>query len=471
MFSNYLKVALRNLLRHKGYSAINILGLAVGMAACIVILLIVRHELSFDRFHSKADRICRVYEKMTFPGWTGLTSSTQGPVGPALCEDFPEVSAYTRLQPADWQGNYLLHYRDRHASLGKAYYADPFFFQVFDFGLLAGDAETALKEPHTAVLTEETARKIFGAEHPVGKIFQNKDRTDYKVTGILKKMPANSHLQFDLLLSAAELEHQPGQVDNWQMFNFNTYVLLAEGADAGALSAKLPAFTRKYFADQAENYELHLQPLKQIHLHSAQISEFRTNWFKSDINYVRLISCLALLVILIACCNFVSLSTARSSGRAREIGTRKLVGARRGQLVQQFLGESLLQAGLALLIAVALIELFLPLLNRFFGGVLEFRYLTDWRLLAGLIGLVLVVGLLSGSYPALLLSSFRSSAVLKGSPHRAAGGVSLRKIMVVGQFATSMILLISDPDHCQAAAFHAGPGPGIRRESGAVHPV
>ena len=444
MFRNYLKIALRNLLRHKQYSVINIAGLAVGLACCIVILLLVRHELSFDTFHSKADRIYRLYEKITTKGWSLNTSCTQGPAGPAMVADFPEAVKFARFQPAAWLGGYLLHYKDKNMLIEKAYYTDPSFFDVFDFELVSGDAKTALIEPHTAVVTEETARKIFGNEDPLGKVFQDERKAEYKVTGVLKKIPKNSHLQFDILLSIMEMVNQPDhQINNWGIFNFTNYVLLEKGADVKRLEEKLPGFVKKYFASQAGMYEFHLQALRDVHLHSSQISEFMLNWSKGDITYVYVISLLAFAVLLIACFNFMNLSTARSSGRAREVGIRKVVGAQRTQLIKQFLGESVLLSFIALLIAVALIELALPSLNAFFGGVLVFNYLEDWRLLAGLMGIIICVGLIAGSYPAFFLSAFHPVTVLKGTLSAGARGSIFRKTLVVAQFAISIILVIS----------------------------
>jgi putative ABC transport system permease protein len=321
MFGNYFKIALRNMLRHMQYSVINILGLALGIASCIVILLLVRNELSFDRFHGKADRIYRLCEKMSNKGWMSNMISTQGPAGPAMTADFPEVVNYVRFQPAAWRGGYLVKNKDKGIVVQNACFADPSIFEVFDFKLVSGDSKTALAEPFTAVLTEETARKIFGDDNPLGKFFANERQTEYKVTGIMENVPPNSHLQFDILLSTKEMTSQPEhQINSWGVFNFATYVLLEKGADVKSLEEKLPGFVRKYFQEDAGIYEFHLQPLRDIHLRSTHLDADFLNWHKGDITHVYLYSVLAFIILLIACFNFMNLATARSAGRAREVG-------------------------------------------------------------------------------------------------------------------------------------------------------
>ncbi|MFH1070690.1 MAG: ABC transporter permease, partial [Candidatus Glassbacteria bacterium] len=415
MLRNYFKIALRNLLRYKEFSLINIAGLAIGIASCIVILLLVRHELTFDRFHANADRICRVYVKLSSIGSTSTFGCVQGPLGPALKADFPEVSGYTRLLFADLPPRIRVSYKDKDVNIDNTYYTDPSIFQVFSFGLIEGDASTALVEPYTAVLTEEAARKIFGDEDPLGKVIQRDGKTDYKVTGVLKKIPRNSHLQFDMLLSMTELVNQPeSQIHVWGIYNPYCYILLEPGTDIKRLEAAIRAYLKKY--PETKNIEYFLQPLADAHLHSAEI-QGELNWAESDPTYVYGICVLALVVLLIACFNFMNLSTARFAGRAREVGIRKVVGARRGQLIGQFLGESVLLSFLALLVAVALVELALPALNGFFDGVLMFNYLHDWHLVAGFVAVVICVGLIAGSYPAFFLSAFRPVNVLKSTPN------------------------------------------------------
>lgn len=446
MFRNYLTVAIRNLLRHKTYSVINIAGLAIGMACCIVILLLVRHELSFDTFHEKGDRIYRIYLKASFGDKDIFTSNTYGPMGQALVEDYPEVVDFTRFFYTSWSGKFLVHYKGRRLFLEETKYAEPSFFKVFDFELASGDPKTALREPYSAVLTQDAAQKIFGNENPVGKVFQRDGKTSYTVTGVLKNMPKNSHLQFDMLLSITELINDPNhKINNWRSFDFPTYLLLDKGADSKSLEKKLPAFAKKYLDPGVlarVNLEFFLQPLADIHLHSSHING-EMNWYENDPAYVYGISLLAFIVLLIACFNFTNLSTSRSTGRAREVGIRKIVGAKRVQLIRQFLGESVLLAFCAMALAIALVELALPALNAFFGDVLVFDYFDNWKISLSLVGITIITGVLSGSYPAFFISAFRPVIALKGPQSSKTGKAAIKKTLVVAQFAVSVILLIS----------------------------
>ncbi len=447
MFRNYLTVALRNLVRHKTYSIINIAGLAIGMACCIVILLLVRHEFSFDNFHEKGDRIYRIYLEASFGDKDMFTSNTYGPMGQALVEDYPEVVDFTRFFYVSRSDKILVEYDGRRLFLEKTKYAESSFFKVFDFELVSGDPNTALNEPYTAVLTQDAAQKIFGNENPVGKVFQRDGKTSYRVTGILKNMPKNSHLQFNMLLSITELTNDPNhKINNWRSFDFPTYILLDKGADSKSLEEKLPEFSKKYMDPRVlaivDNLEFFLQPLGDIHLHSSHITG-EMNWYENDPAYVYGISLLAVIVLLIACFNFTNLSASRYTGRAREVGIRKIVGAKRVQLIRQFLGESVLLAFCAMALAIALVELALPALNAFFGDVLLFDYFGNWKLSLGLVGITIITGVLSGSYPAFFISAFRPVIALNGPPSSEAGKAAIRKTLVVAQFAVSVILLIS----------------------------
>ena len=439
MLGKYFKVAIRNLLRHKAYSAINILGLAVGMACCIVILLLVRHELSFDSFHNNADRIYRLNIRMNFTGTAGDAGISAGAAAPALAERYPEVVNYARIEYNAI--SFLAYYRGERTVIDETYFADQSFFEIFDFELIAGNRQTLLKEPFTAVITEETAQRIFGNADPLGKVIQQNGEKEYKVTGVLEDIPDNSHIKFNMLLSNRERKDNPsGSIHKWQTFNFLTYILLDENADPKVIEAKLPEFVQQNFGPKADNIELHLQPLKEIHLHSTHIL-YELNWYKSDIKYVYIYSCIAVIVLLIACINFMNLSTARSASRAKEVGIRKVAGARRQQLIKQFIGESVLVALFALLLAIALIELTLPFLNVFFENTLSFNAFTDRSIPLVFIGIVLCVGLLAGSYPAFILSAFQPKETLKGFAGTGGKGAGLRKLLVVAQFAITIILV------------------------------
>ncbi|MFC1537362.1 FtsX-like permease family protein [Gemmatimonadota bacterium] len=439
MFKNYLTVAIRNLLRHKTYSAINIAGLAIGMACCIVILLLVRHELSFDSFHKNADRIYRLNIRVNVTGEAGDAGICAGAAAPVLAEKYPEVVNYARIEYNPI--NFLAYYRGERALIDETYFADQSLFDIFDFELIAGNRQTLLKEPFTAVITAEAAQKIFGDEDPLGKFIRQNGEREYKVTGVLEDIPDNSHIKFNMLLSNMERNNDPrSSIHQWESFNYLTYILLKENAEPKVFEAKLPEFVQQNFLSMANNIELHLQPLKELHLHSAHIL-YELNWHKSDIKYVYIYSCIAAIVLLIACINFMNLSTARSASRAKEVGIRKVAGARRAQLIKQFLGESVLVAFFALLLGIALVELTLPFLNAFFESTLSFNAFTDWSVLLVFIGIVLCVGLLAGSYPAFIISAFQPKETLKGFTGTGGKGAGFRKLMVVAQFAITIILV------------------------------
>ena len=440
MFRNYLLVAIRNLLRNKGFSIINISGLAFGMACFMTILLYVQFELSFDTFHENADRIFKLVEIQTFKGRSPEhVGVTQGPMGPAMLEDFPEVVAFVRF----WNKNSLLvEFRDQKLRVDDARYVDPAFLRVFSFPPISGDIQTALDEPGSVVLTVTLARKIFGDEDPLGKILHFEDR-DHTVKAVLDNVPRNSSLRFEMLISTQTLkggDNPPG--GNWGSNWLTTFLMLAEGANYKALEAKFPGFLQKYMADSVDHYVLYLHPLKNVHLYSGQINYDQANWDRSDITYVYLFSVVAVFVLLIACINFVNLSTARSAGRAREVGMRKVVGAHRVQLIRQFLGESMLLSLVALLFSFGLTELSVPLFNSLSGLALDFHIWSDPLFALGILSVTVFVGVLSGCYPALYLSSMQPVWVLKGAPKGASRGTLLRKGLVVVQFLISVFLII-----------------------------
>jgi putative ABC transport system permease protein len=436
---NYFKVAVRNLLRHKVYSAINILSLALGMSCCIVLMICVRYFLSYDNFHENRDRIYRIINIFTFPGNSPEHSpQVPGPVGPSMLNDFPEVKNYTRIT---WQAGMMVRYKDRVIDLKTACFTDPSIFEVFSFKLLKGDPGKALSEPHSIVLTETTAKKIFADEDPMGKVLHFLDMSggiwsmqatagDYIVTGIMEDVPDNSHLHFNYLMP---LDKQLfSWIDKYDWVGFDTYLLLKDGADPRNLEKKFPGFIKKYLP-QAEWFSYYLQPMKDIVIHSGHISGGRP----LDV-YLYVFSAIALTVLLIACFNYMNLSTARSASRSREVGLRKVLGAGRVHLVRQFLGESVIQSLLAMILVLSLVEVFLPAFNRHFGLNLS----LDWTLYAGFIVIALVVGILAGSYPAVILSSFQPVRTLKGIFASGSHGVSLRRVFVLLQLASSIVLII-----------------------------
>lgn len=444
MLKNYFKIALRNLRWHPGTSLINLLGLAVGMACCLLIFLFVRDELSYDTFHAKSDRIYRVVNTRV-----GRTTSDRAvvppPLGPTLTRTFPEVQTATRFFTL---GEQLVQRGEQQFFESGFLLADSTVFEVFSFRLLQGDPSTALRDPLSVVLTETMAEKYFPNGSPIGQTLDVGQQFAFTVTGVMADPPEQSHLQFNFIGSITTLDRQVSQerLQSWIWQQFFTYVLLEDGARPQQLEAKLPDFIAQQATPQTKEYgftyRFHLQPLTAVHLHSANI---QFDWIaeKGNITYVYAFSLTALFILLIACFNFMNLATARSMQRAREVGMRKALGAHRSQLIRQFLGESFVLAFLALAGAVVLATLVLPVLNGFTGKTLTLGLTERPVLVLGLIGAGGIVGFVAGSYPALYLSRFRPSRVFSGFGDGSGGLVGLRKGLVVAQFAVSIGLIVA----------------------------
>ncbi len=445
MFKNYLKIALRNLLRHKGYSLINMSGLGVGIACCLLITLYVRHELSYDRFHEKADRIFRVIAETGRDGQMEFESAnTSFPIGPALANVFPEVEEAVRFRQA-YQA--VVTHGDEHFAEARFYFVDPAVFKVFSFAFetpMLG--ATALAQPNTVVLARSTARKYFGDEDAIGKtlFYQGSGGArQLTVTGVLRDLPGNSHFDFEFLASMLSLDTAEL---SWTWFtSLWTYVLLPENYPPEQLIAKFPAFVERHLPakdkiDPGETMIMGLEPLTDIHLHSRLDKQMKPN---SDIKYVRLFAIIGLFVLVIACINFMNLATAASLQRAKEVGMRKTLGAQRANLIRQFLGESFLFTGIAMVLGLVAVEAALPALNAFMGKTIALRFFNDGFIWLALLVLATFVGFVSGSYPAFVLSGFKPVAVLK-SGRATPGGWSagVRKTLVVFQFAVTIVLII-----------------------------
>jgi putative ABC transport system permease protein len=362
MFKNHLKATLRNLRWHKGYTFINIAGLTVGMACCALMLFFIRHELSYDRFHKKAERIYRMTMNMHREGNTHTGAVMAAPIGPALAEEFPEIRRAVRLQSP--YNSTPVKYQNQQFYEKELYYADPNIFAVFDFPLQQGDAATALQNPQSVVLSQDAARKYFGAENPLGKILQiERGEREFQVTGVLQAIPSTSHVRPDFLIPFNNLNGR--QLSNWWMFSYPTYVLLDDEASAANVMVKLPEFVKEHYSDAPPGFAglaLGMQPLVDIHLRS----DFDNDAGKlSAMTYIYLFAALAALIIIIACINFMNLATARSQRRSREVGVRKVVGGMRQQLILQFLAESIIFAFFAVIGAVVLIEFFLQVFYFF----------------------------------------------------------------------------------------------------------
>lgn len=442
MLKNYAIIALRDLKKNKIYSFINIFGLAIGMACCIMIMLFVQNELSYDRFHENANCIYRITSKRKYYGIEDHTTITRWIMGPNLVNNFPEVMNAVRLII---HGRFVVEHGDKRL-MTDPFYADPSILDVFTFPLIKGDKRTALKEPNNAVISEELAGKVFGTEDPMGKIisvYDLDDKYDLQITGILKNIPSNSHFRFDFLAPIDHLKTRKIYDENAPKNPYPciTYIHLNENANPEELQEKLPDFVSKYFSERhASNIKYFLQPLLSIHLNSNLSLELEKN---SNITYSYALSVIAFIILSIACINFINLSTARAPRRSREIGMRKVIGANRLQLFKQFIGETVFLSFIALLIAIFLTALFLPSFNSLMNRHLTMNFNENLFLYIGLILLTLFVGCLSGTYPAIVLSSFQPIKALRRDFRKGTVlGTFMRKGLVVFQFVISLIFLI-----------------------------
>lgn len=452
MIRNYLKIAFRNLRRQKISTSINIVGLAIGLATCILIMLYVQDELSYDRYNEKADRIFRVGLRLQLNG-----KDVGGPVlgfnvGRDLQQEFPEVIKTTRIRN---QGSEFVSYGTTSFKQDNLLSADSTFFEVFTIPFLKGDPKRALTEPNTLVLTEGTARKYFGNQDPVGKVLLfGSEKTPYRITGVVGNVPENSHFRFDMLTSLAGYNEQ--HIGWTYGMNFYTYVLLPEKYDYKQLEAKIPILAEKQigselqqflqlspkqFREKGDDFGIFLQPLTSIHLYSRfGGTELRPG---GNILYVYVLTAIAAFMLLIACVNFMNLSTATAVRRSREVGIRKVLGSVKGQLQQQFLIESVLLAMMALLIGLLVVGLALPFFNQLTGKTLTISLLMNPFVSAGLVMGTVLVGLLAGSYPAFYLSSFKPVVVLKGQVTVGRGSFNLRNGLVVFQFFITISMIIA----------------------------
>jgi putative ABC transport system permease protein len=413
------------------------------MAACIVIMLFVRYEQSFDDFHTK--NIYRLNEVQKFEGMVAAqkVALTMFPMAPTLKAEFPEIRNYTRINAA---GNTPFYYNEKKVYIKRVCFVDSTFLDLFDFNLVQGERKTALQKRNTIVISQDFAEKFFGKEDPIGKTlthYGSDDTTRVIVTGVLKNVPSNSQLQFDALIPFSTIAH-PDWMDNWGGNWLNTYFELAPNTNVAAVEKKFPGFLKKHMTpERAKNYELFLMPLKEIHAGATDIGLDSFNYQQFDKRYTNIFFIVALAVLLIACVNFMNLSTARSAERAREVGVRKSVGAFRWQLSLQFIGESIVLSIISMLFAILLVKLFLPSVNHLSDRELQFNVFTNWKLLLSLIGGTVALGIIAGLYPAAYLSSFNPVKVLKGSIQTGNRKSLLRNILVVTQFSCAIFLIIA----------------------------
>ena len=441
MFRNYLRVTLNNLKKHKSFSLINILGLAIGLACVILITSYVFHELSYDKYHEKADRIYRLRSDLKISGEHLDIPKTSPPMAQYLVENYPEVLNAVRFIPIS---RMPVRYQNRLFSEDHIFFADNSVFDIFTFPFSAGDSETALKTANSAVLTEALAEKYFGSDDPIGKVLNINNEYDFTITGVLKNIPKNSHFVFDMLCSFETLaQTESGQMRNWLSINYYTYILLQDGSDFKLLEQKLPEMIEKNVGGLLKAIKgemaVYLQPLTSIHLHSNLMQELSGN---SSIVYIYIFVAIAVFILAIACINFMNLSTARSANRAKEVGLRKVMGANRSAIINQFLGESIFFCLISLVLALVLVELSLPFFKSLSGIDLNIGYLEHSWIIPVLIGLAVMTGVIAGVYPAFFLSSFHPVWVIKGIFKAGAGSIRFRSVLVVFQFFISVFLII-----------------------------
>jgi putative ABC transport system permease protein len=449
MYKNYLKVALRNLWKNKSFSAINIIGLAAGLAVCLLILLYVADEWSYDRYNKNAGRIYRLDADILFNGTVFNAATSPNPMPVALAKDYPQIEQFVRLS---FQYDILVRKGNQKIQEQHSVLADSSFFKVFTAPMIAGDPLTALDEPNSLVIDETTARKYFNSTVVVGKTLRINNTENCKVTGVIKDFPRQSHFHFSFIRPFHEL--WPGQDKDWLTSGIHSYILVKPGVKQSLIQSQVDQIVNTYLSKHLEetfhdnirnlqskggHFQYHLMPLTDLHLHSDKTFEFEAN---GNVHYVYIFSVIAIFILTIACVNFMNLSTSRSANRAKEVGIRKVAGSTRGNLITQFLVESVLMSYFALLLALLLASLLLPLFNQIAGKQMHVNSLFSLWLLPGLITLVFAVGCAAGSYPAFYLSSFNPVRVLKGSIASGFRNSWLRSSLVVFQFSISMILII-----------------------------
>ncbi|GAB3557538.1 ABC transporter permease [Spirosoma fluminis] len=455
MIRNYILIAFRNLWRKKAFSAINIVGLAVGLATCLLITVFVLHELSYDRYHAKADRMYRMIMLGQLGGKELKTAFSGVPAGPALVHDYPGVEASVRLYG---EGTFIVKHGTERFKEEHVIFPDSNFFNFFSIPLLKGDKRTVLTDPNTIVITETIARKYFGAQNPVGKTLTLGTRGLFRVTGVCQDVPSNTHFHYTMFASISSVQLR----NTWLSSGVQTYVILRPGYSIDKLQAQMPALVHKYigselqqllgislaeFTRKGDRLGFQFQPVTAIHLRSELEGEIEPN---GDIKYVYIFSAIALFILLLACINFMNLSTAGSAGRAKEVGIRKVLGSVQQQLISQFLSESVLITFLALLIALGIVIAVLPGFNQLADKQFSLSTIVRGWMLPGIGLACLLIGLLAGSYPAFFLSAFKPISVLKGSSSalasRVQGGARsgwLRNTLVTVQFVVSIGMIIS----------------------------
>lgn len=442
MIQNYFKIALRNVLRSKAYSFINILGLVIGISFSCMLYVYVSHELSYDTFHAKSDRTYRVltldHRDPQSPRRYGVTVP---PMGPELASQYPEVEDMVRLHR--FVGQVVIEHEGQNFQERNWFTTDANFFDVFDFDFVHGDKATALKEPQSLVLTEAMAMKYFGSRNPVGEVIEKTSFGAVRITGVVKDLPDNSHLKFDMLFSPVGVNDDwRDYLNRWDSFGAYTYIVLRDGYSIGSLKSKMPRLVDEKFAQFGGGITADFQAMEDIYLHSGDIEE-GTESGHGQMSYIYVFSSMGIFLLLIACINYINLATSRAMMRSREVGVRKVVGARKGQLMLQFLMESFLITLISALIAIFVMNLVFPYFNQITGKEFEITLQTWMDYVPPLLAIAFIIGMISGSYPAFYLARLKPVSSLRGREVPAKGNIGLRKVLVVFQFVITIVMIVS----------------------------
>jgi putative ABC transport system permease protein len=438
MFTSTFKIAVRNLVRDISYSLINILGLTIGITGSLFLILYVYDDLSFDRYHEKADRIYRISSKITEPDDAFDWAVTQVPLAPQIKQDYPEVEESTRLIQS---GRHLFKYDEAEFFEEEVSYADSTVFNIFTWPLVEGDPKTALTRPNSIVLTRSFSERYFGNENPIGKVLEREDDNSYTVTGLIEDIPKTSNYRLSALISRNSL---PDDYGSWGAFHMYTYILLREGADYKTLEAKLPEMYKNYMAEIFErmgiNIVYELLPITRIHLYSDFEGEPVP---VGNMQFIYIFIVIIVFLLTIACINYMNLATARSTKRSKEVGIKKVAGSSRKALIWQFISESLVLTLISLAISLLLLYLLLPVFNNISGKFIDFSIITHPVILLSLLVVIIFTGLAGGSYPALYLSGFNPVEILRGQLRISGSSLTVRKILVIIQFTLSTAMVIS----------------------------
>lgn len=450
MIKNYIRTAWRNIVREKGFTVINISGLSIGIASCILIMLFVKDELSYDRFHDNSQNIYRVYVEGKFGDNMIKSPYTSNVMAEAMQEELSDIEVATRFFNVNRR---IVKYGDKSFIEKRFFYGDGDFFKVFSFKLIKGNHDDILKKPNTVVITESTAKKYFSDQDPMGKILLIENKRPFQITGICEDVPENSHFHFDFIASISSTE--TSKITYWIQNNVYTYFKLKEQADLEKCGARLNQFVEKYvgpevvqlmgidieqFSQSGNTYGYKLQALEDIHLQSDLQDEIESN---GSINTVYYFIVIAIFILIIACINFMNLATAKYSNRAKEVGIRKVIGSAKYQLIQQFFIESVMLSSIALLFAVVIVEIVLPFFNQITLKDLNIQYFSSWWVIPAYLTFAGFVGILAGSYPSFILSSFKPIKVLKGNLNLGFNSTKLKSILVIFQFIITIVLFVS----------------------------